>query len=162
MIHRLEKQLARLIKVEDALEKINAEVDWQSLYFMIRWIREMDYSLGRLPWDEITLFKATLLQDWNNLSDEETEYMINDRLTFRRFLGLDFWEQAPDKKAMRLFKEQMGEGGMKELFEMFEWQMESIGLMKREGILVDVMFAEPPNQRYLRGKSAKIKRAAVV
>ena len=86
----------------------------------------MDYSVGSLPWDEITLFKATLLQDWNGLSDEETEYMINDRLSFRRFLGLKPQASAPEVGLIRLFKEQIGQGGMRELFEMFDWQLETM------------------------------------
>ena len=113
------------------LEKINSEIDWQPLRFMIRWLREMDYSVGSLPKDEITLFKAMLLQDWNGLSDEETEYMINDRLSFRRFLGLKPQESAPEVGLIRLFKEQIGQGSMIEfLFEMFNDQLEKMGLEK--------------------------------
>jgi hypothetical protein len=34
------------------------------------------------------MFKVLVIQTTNNLSDERTEFLINDRLSFMRFLGL--------------------------------------------------------------------------
>jgi hypothetical protein len=34
----------------------------------------------------------------NNLSDERTEFLINDRLSFMRFLGPSLGERVPDAK----------------------------------------------------------------
>ena len=92
-------QLARLSKMGDSLEKINAAIDWEMFRAPIcRRIRKEDYSKGgRPPLDEILMFKTTLLQDWNNLSDENAEFMINDRLTFQHFLGMELGEKAPTK-----------------------------------------------------------------
>jgi len=42
---------------------------------------------GRLPCDPMLMFKIFLIQMPNNLSDERTEYLINDRLSLMRFLG---------------------------------------------------------------------------
>ena len=36
----------------------------------------------------ILLFKTTILQRLYNLSDDQTEYQINDRMSFMRFSGL--------------------------------------------------------------------------
>ena len=36
------------------------------------------------------MFKILVIQTLNNLSDERTEYLINDRLSFMRFLGRGF------------------------------------------------------------------------
>jgi hypothetical protein len=33
------------------------------------------------------MFKALLVQRFYNLSDEQTEYQINDRLSFQQFIG---------------------------------------------------------------------------
>ena len=43
---------------------------------------------GRPPFDHVLMFKALILQVSHNLSDERTEYLIRDRLSFMRFLGL--------------------------------------------------------------------------
>jgi len=158
-----ELQLSRLSKMGDSLEKINAAIEWEIFRPPIRKkIRKSDYSRGgRPPIDEIVMFKTTLLQDWNNLSDENTEYMINDRLTFQRFLGMELGEKAPDEKTIWLFKEQLGKEGMRELFEIFNRQLQRLGLVKREGSLVDATFVDVPKQRNSREENAKIKSGEI-
>ena len=156
-------QLARLSKMGDSLEKINAAIEWEIFRAPIRKkIRKSDYSKGgRPPIDEIVMFKAILLQDWNNLSDENTEYMINDRLTFQRFLGMELGEKAPDEKTIWLFKEQLGKDGMRELFEIFNRQLQELGLVKREGSLIDATFVDVSKQRNSREENAKIKSGEI-
>jgi len=56
---------------------------------------------GRPPYDAVLIFKVLILQSLYNLSDDQTEYQIKDRLSFMRFLGLDLWENVPDA-AVRL------------------------------------------------------------
>lgn len=41
----------------------------------------------------------------NNLSDERTEYLINDSLSFIRFLGPALPDRVPDTRIIRLFRE---------------------------------------------------------
>ena len=158
-----ELQLARLSKMGDSLEKINSAIDWEIFRGPIRKkIRKADYSQGgRPPLDEIMMFKTTLLQDWNNLSDENTEYMINDRLTFQRFLGMELGEKAPDEKTIWLFKEQLGKEGLRELFEIFNAKLTTLGVIKREGSLVDATFVDVPKQRNSREENAKIKSGEI-
>ena len=158
-----EMQLARLSKMGDSLEKINEVIDWEIFRAPIRnRIRKTDYSQGgRPPWDEILMFKTILLQDWNNLSDENTEYMINDRLTFQRFLGMELGEKAPDEKTIWLFKEQVGKEGMRELFDIFNKRLQEQGLVKREGSLIDATFVDAPKQRNSREENAKIKSGEI-
>ena len=43
---------------------------------------------GRPPFDHVLMFKTLVLQASHSLSDERTEYLIRDRLSFVRFLGL--------------------------------------------------------------------------
>jgi IS5 family transposase len=43
---------------------------------------------GRKPWDEVVIFKALVLQALYNLSDDQAEYQLRNRLSFMRFLGL--------------------------------------------------------------------------
>ena len=42
------------------------------------------------------MFKVLVLQSSHNLSDERTEYVIRDRLSFTRFLGLGLAHTVPD------------------------------------------------------------------
>ncbi|MBR6710886.1 MAG: transposase [Selenomonadaceae bacterium] len=43
---------------------------------------------GRLPYDCVLMFKILILQRIYNLSDDQAEYRINDRMSFMRFRGL--------------------------------------------------------------------------
>lgn len=42
----------------------------------------------RPPYDPVMMFKIWAVQAHSNLSDERAESLINDRLSFMRFLGL--------------------------------------------------------------------------
>jgi IS5 family transposase len=111
--------------------------------------------------DEILMFKITLLQDWNNISDDNMEYMINDRLSFQRFLGMELGEKSPDAKTIWLFKEKLGKEGIRELFDLFNEKLVGIGVVKHEGSLIDATFVEVPRQRNKRGENAVIKSGQV-
>jgi len=158
-----EIQLERLSKLGDPLEKINETIDWEIFRDSIRRrVRKADYSKGgRPPHDEILMFKITLLQDWNNISDDNTEYMINDRLTFQRFLGMELGEKSPDAKTIWLFKEQLGKEGLRELFELFNKNLYARGIVKREGSLVDATFVDVPKQRNTREENKQIKNGEI-
>jgi hypothetical protein len=47
---------------------------------------ERKSAAGRKPWDEVLIFKALVLQALYNLSDDQAEYQLRDRLSFMRFL----------------------------------------------------------------------------
>jgi IS5 family transposase len=111
--------------------------------------------------DEVMMFKIALLQDWNNISDDNAEYMINDRLSFQRFLGMELGEKSPDAKTIWLFKEKLGKDGMRELFDLFNGKLASLGVVKRGGSLIDATFVEAPRQRNSCGDNAKTKNGEV-
>ena len=156
-------QLNRLSKLGDPLERVNEEIDWEMFRSPIRKrIRKEDYSKGgRPPTDEILMFKITLLQDWNNISDDSAEYLINDRLSFQRFLGMELGEKSPDAKTIWLFKEQLGKEGIRELFDLFNEKLHTLGVVKREGSIVDATFVDVPRQRNSREENKKIKSGEV-
>ncbi|GBQ54893.1 transposase [Komagataeibacter swingsii DSM 16373] len=61
-----------------------------------------------------------MIQTLNNLSDERTEYLINDRLSFMRFLGLGLSDRMPDAKTVWLFRERLTQAGaIERLFDRF-------------------------------------------
>lgn len=86
----VDDRLKRLSDLGDQLEAFRAAVDFE----MFR--PDLDAALaysdgaqgGRPPFDPVMMFKVLVIQAANNLSDERAEFLINDRLSFRRFLGL--------------------------------------------------------------------------
>ena len=66
---------------------------------------------GRPPYDPVMMFKILVIQAQNNLSDARAEFLINDRLSFMRFLGLSLGDRVPDAKTIWLFRERLTEAG---------------------------------------------------
>ena len=66
---------------------------------------------GRPPFDPALMFKILVTQATNNLSDERAEFLINDRLSFMRFLGLGLEDRVPDARTIWLFREKLTTAG---------------------------------------------------
>src|ERR1044072_4623631 len=78
---------------KDPLVVLNAVVPWAEFRDQLSAVwrkpeEERKSAAGRRPWDEIVIFKTLVLQALYNLSDDQIEYQIRDRLSFIRFLGL--------------------------------------------------------------------------
>ena len=69
---------------------------------------------GRKPWDEVVIFKALVVQALYNLSDEQVEYQLRDRLSFMRFLGLGLEDRVPDATTLWLYRQALAKAGMVE------------------------------------------------
>lgn len=69
--------------------------------------KALSYSDGRRPFDPVLIFKILVIQTLNNLSDQRTEYLITDRLSFMHFLGLGLSDRVPDAKTVWLFRERL-------------------------------------------------------
>ena len=117
---------------------------------------------GRPPFDLVLMFKICVLKFLYNLSDDNTELYIRDRLSFRHFLGLELSDRVPDAKTIWLFGERMREHGLeRRLFERFNGQLERQGLAARGGHIVDGSFVEVPRQRNTREENEQIKKGEV-
>ena len=115
-------RLSKLSQLGDPLEKLNKGVDFE----MFRTILEeklTPVSLGnggRPPYDYVLMFKILILQRYYNLSDEQTEYQINDRMSFMRFLDLTIADDIPDSKTVWVFREKVTNLELVEsLFDLF-------------------------------------------
>ena len=89
----VEKRYAALDAKHDPLVKINAVVPWEAFRSRLEkvWRKPADKrksNAGCKPWDAIVMFKAIVLCALYNLSDDQVEYQMRDRLSFMRFLGL--------------------------------------------------------------------------
>jgi len=113
---------------------------------------------GRPPFDAVLMFKVLVLQALYNLSDDQTEYQIRDRLSFMRFLGLDLDQRIPDAKTIWLFRETLTHAQVVEtLFAQFETYLAEHGLQPRGGQLIDASLVPVPIQRNSRADNATIK-----
>src|SRR5262245_33782087 len=99
----VDDRLQRLSDLGDQLEAFRAAVDFDM--FRADLVAALGYGDGaqggRPPFDPVLMFKILVIQATNNLSDERAEFLINDRLSFMRFLGLSLSDRAPDARIAR-------------------------------------------------------------
>ena len=84
----VDERLKELSVKGDDLERLSAIVDFEMLRADLeRAVPRSDRSKGgRPPYDHVLMFRVLILQSSYSLSDERTEYLIKDRLSFMRFL----------------------------------------------------------------------------
>src|SRR6266699_904541 len=87
-----DKRLEALSAKGDPLEAIDRLVPWESFRAEVEAVvltsdELKKSSAGRKPFDAPLMFRMLVLQALNNLSDEQVEYQVRDRLSFSRFLG---------------------------------------------------------------------------
>lgn len=111
---------------------------------------------GRPHWPVVLMLKVQFLQACFNLSDPAAEEAINDRLSFRRFLGLSLIERGPDQSAIQEFRDRMiarGHGGT--VFDTIKQTLEQHGLVLKEGTLIDAMLIERGRGQYSRSSDER-------
>ena len=108
------------------------------------------------------MYKILILQRYYNISDDNTEYAILDRLIFMRFLGLGINDRVPDAKTIWLFRDKPTKAGLTEvLFRMLDNQLNKDGIIVNAGKMVDASFVEVPVQRNSREDNDDIKEGKV-
>jgi IS5 family transposase len=160
----VEDRLARLSDLGDQLEAFAKVVDFE--IFRPDLEAALGYSNrakgGRPPFDPVMMFKILVIQAHNNLSDDRAEFLINDRLSFMRFLGLSLTDKAPDAKTIWLFRERLTKAGaIKTLFQRFEEKVRTAGYIPMSGQIVDASLVSAPKQPNSTGEKAEIKAGRV-
>lgn len=86
----LDDRYERPSAVGDPLEKPNSIIPWPVFEKPLgKPLKRSDGSKGGWPaFPSILIFKILVLQALYNLSDGQAEFVIQDRLSFERFLGL--------------------------------------------------------------------------
>ena len=143
-------RLQRLSDLGDQLEAYAAAVDFE--IFRADLDRALAYSDGkkggRPPFDPVLMFKVLIIQAQNNLSDDRAEFLISDRLSFMRFLGLDLQDKVPDAKTIWAFRERLTRAkAIGTLFNRFDAALREAGYIAMSGQLVDSTLIAAPKQR---------------
>src|SRR5437016_1210730 len=97
------KKVSRAVRT---LEEIDRMVDWDTLAEVVDALdRTRSGKGGRPPISFKIKLKMLFLQYTFNLSDEELEDQLIDRLSFQQFVGLSFDQEIPDFTTIWHFKE---------------------------------------------------------
>ncbi|TAG27758.1 MAG: IS5 family transposase [Verrucomicrobia bacterium] len=146
----------------DRLVELDRHIKWEPLVAVAekiwRGCKEKKAACGPKPWATEIMLRVLVLKRLYNLSDEQTEYQLRDRLSFQRFSRLGLGEAVPDSRTIWLYADQVARGdGARELFEAFNRQLVDRGLLVKEGVMVDATFVEVPRQRNTREENEKIR-----
>jgi IS5 family transposase len=139
-------------------------------------VAERKSAAGRKPWDAVLIFKTLVMQALYNLSDEQMEYQLRDRLSFMRFLGLGLEDAVPDATTLWLYREALArDGTVATLFATFDRYLRDQGLLAMGGAakgsagasrwngsgggqIIDATIVAAPRQRNHRDENDAIKR----
>jgi IS5 family transposase len=159
----VDNRLTALSAKGDPLEAIDRLVPWESFRGDIEAAvltpeTERKSTAGRKPIDVIVLFRMLILQSLYNLSDEQVEYQVRDRLSFTRFLTSGIEDCIPDGTTLWLFREKLAKAGViKKLFDRFDQHLGAKGYAARGGQIVDATIVSVPKQRNTREENEAIK-----
>jgi transposase, IS5 family len=159
-----EHRLKTLAEGPDPLARLNARVEWEMFRAPLeRAVEKEARGPGDRPRHDVVLMsKVLVLQRYYNLPDEQTEYQINDRLSFQKFLGVTLSDSVPDQKTICLFRETLSHTGrVQKLFRRFERHVKEAGLMGQAGKIIDASFVDVPRQRNRREENEEIKSGKV-
>jgi len=146
------------------LDILSTAIPWETFRPLLQRVHLKDRksAAGRKPYDPVLMFKVLTLQSLYNLSDEQAEYQIRDRLSFMRFLGLSLHDRVPDEKTIWLFRNTLSQQGViDQVFAQFQGFLDQQGYTAQHGTLVDARIVSAPTQRNTREENQQIKAGTV-
>ena len=158
-----DKRLSILSLKGDPLEAISKLMPWEMFRGDIESVvlpaeESRKSKAGRKPIDALVLLRMLVLQSLYNLSDDQIEYQVRDRLSFTRFVGLGIEDGIPDGTTLWLFREKLAKAGLiDKLFERFGRHLEAKGYIARGGQMVDATIVAVPRQRNSRDENELVK-----
>jgi IS5 family transposase len=165
----IDERLMDLSAKGDDLERLNAIVDFEIFRpDLERAVPRADRAKGgRPPYDHVLMFKVLILQSSHSLSDERTEYLIKDRLSFMRFLGLTLAQSVPDANSIWNFREALtramieGKSAIEVLFKRFDAALTQAGFLAMGGQIIDATIVAAPKQRNTEAEKKEIKAGRI-
>lgn len=157
-----QEAIEKLSKIGNPLEKISSVIDFE--FFRLPLESKLlntkkKNNAGAKPYDLVMMFKILILQRYFGLGDSQVEFQITDRLSFKKFLGLETGDKVPDEKTIWLFRENLTNSGLvKVIFDQFIEFLEDKNLILNEGKMIDASFTIAPRQRNTKEENDKIKK----
>jgi hypothetical protein len=101
-IFDVEYQLDKINQINDFLRRLDELIDWSVFLDLLNQVRspEKKSNAGCPAFDVLLMFKILVLKTVDNLSDDQTELQIRDRLSFRAFWVLILSTRFPIPKRL--------------------------------------------------------------
>ena len=157
------QEYERIKRLGDKLVEIGGRIDWEGFRPKLEAMYKNNTDRGGRPnLDVIVMFKSLFIQQLYNLSDEQLERELADRISFRVFLGTT--ETVPDSTTIWKFRERLAKTGAdKDAWAEMQKQLEAMKLKVQKGIMQDATFitSDPGHAKAdtPRGDEAKTRRS---
>jgi IS5 family transposase len=155
----LREQYKKVKGLGDRLVLMKEQIDWKPFVALVKSIfHDNPVTGGRPHTDEIVIVRCLLLQAWYGLSDAELEFQVNDRLSFRNFLG--YPENVPDFTTIWLIRDKLKEKKVDDkIWAELQRQINLKGYTIKTGVIQDASFieAEQGRKRVYKEKQAEKK-----
>lgn len=159
-----EERQAKLRQKKDLLVRLNQIVPWEDFRPTLEKIHDKPRksNAGRKAIDVVVMFKLLILQQLYNISDEELEYQVSDRLSFMQFMGFSLSDEVPDATTVWLFRKQLIEQDLIEaLFEQFDGYLIKQGYAAKGGQIVDATLIPVPKQHNSDSENQQLKQGEI-
>jgi len=108
---------------------LKSRINWTKLESLLRKTDNTGEQGGRPPYSPLLMFRALLLGQWHDLSDEDLEHSQKVRLDFAMFCGLSLSETVPDRTTLGKFRNKLIEQGLlPECLKAINEELERLGL----------------------------------
>lgn len=136
----------------DPLAEIESYIDFAALAAEVDRVAPRPTSAqgGRPPYPTETMVRILVLKRLYNLSDEQMEYQLLDRMSYKRFRGLANATSIPDRTTVWSVENRTGEAGARALFDGASSQLLKRGFIARGGQIIDATLVPAPTQRNTR------------
>ncbi|MCP3872173.1 MAG: IS5 family transposase, partial [Desulfobacteraceae bacterium] len=143
----------------ETLMNLEGTIAWDQIEVILM----RDYPVGHKKegnkaYPPLFLFKCLLIQKWFRIkSDPELENLINDRRSFRIFLGLSEVDESPDHSTFSKFRQRLTKGKFDLIVSDILKQFSQKGLTINEGIAVDARVVKSASHPVSNKKIEELK-----
>jgi IS5 family transposase len=152
----LVEEYQKIHDLGDRLDHLKGLIDWERFRSFFADLFFDHENWGRPHYDEVVMMRVLVLQRLYGLSDQETKFQINDRTSFKNFLG--FPDDLPDYSVIWRLKERMQKDGtLERTCNELPLQLVAKWLKVKTGVIQDATFIEADfgKKRYQKEKRAK-------
>ena len=116
---------------------MNTSLLIKSIFLVNKGPRIVSAQGGRPTVSNRNMVRILVLKMLHNLSDEQMEYQMLDRMSYQRFCGLENAINIPERTTIWKFEQRIGESGAKPLFDGASTQLLKKGFIARGGQVID-------------------------
>ena len=127
--------------------KVKKVIDWKPIDRELKSVYTKGMTdRGAKAYAPLLLFKMLLISEWYDLSDTQTESMVNDSLSAMKFCDLTIEDDVPAHSTLSRFKKELRDkGALDAIMTKFEKQLEDKSLSIEKGTArVDARLKKTP------------------